>query len=305
MASTRQLSRLFSALRSNDVDRARRVAEEIAQEAEGRGHASAARQLRTALRAQGHTLVTPMAAVPETLAPVTLDTTLAEVELTAELRAALDGVVTEYRYADELAELDIARRTRLLLAGPPGCGKSLTARALGATLGLPVYVVRIDGILGALLGQTSSRLHEVFRFAERTPCVLLLDELDALGRQRGDRMDVAELDRVVVGLMQELDYSRIPGLVVGTTNFPDAVDPALARRFDLTLAFPRPERARLRSFLLKRAKRLDLPGSIEPILDGLPAEATYADAERAVLDAARHHVLARLQANDLKSRSGK
>jgi SpoVK/Ycf46/Vps4 family AAA+-type ATPase len=251
MASTRQLTRLFDALRGQNLLRARQIADEIVDETEGRGHLSAARALRSALRAQGHTLLAPVndLPLPEALARV---------------------------------------------SGPPGCGKSVTARALGATLGLPVYVVRIDGILGSLLGQTSGRLHEVFRFAERTPCILLLDELDAIGRRRGDRQDVAEIDRVVVGLMQELDYTTIPGLVVATTNFIEAVDDALARRFDLQLSFPRPDAAALRDFLRERSRGLGAKLRVDRLVNKLPKEASYADAERLLFDEVRLQALTKL-----------
>lgn len=296
MASTRQLTRLFDALRGQNLTRACQIADEIVDETEGRGHLSAARALRSALRAQGHTLLAPVRdlPVPEALARVLLDRRLDDVALSPALRAEFGTISTEARFADDLTEIGIPRRTKLLFSGPPGCGKSVTARALGATLGLPVYVVRIDGILGSLLGQTSGRLHEVFRFAESTPCILLLDELDAIGRRRGDRQDVAEIDRVVVGLMQELDYTRIPGLVIATTNFIEAVDDALARRFDLRLSFPRPDAAALRAFLRDRSRGLGAKLSVDRLAKKLPKESSYADAERLLFDEVRLQALTKL-----------
>lgn len=163
-------------------------------------------------------------------------------------------------------------------------------------------MVRIDGILGSLLGQTSSRIHEVFRFAERLPCVLLLDELDALGRRRGERQDVAELDRVVVGLMQELDYTTLPGLVVATTNFIAAVDDALVRRFDMQLSFPLPDRAALGRFLGARATTLGSDVDTVAMLRALPEGTSYAEAERLLLDRVRADVLARLASPEPPSR---
>ena len=297
MTSTQRLSRLFDALRLEDLSLARRVAEEIAADTERQGKNEAARVLRTALRASGHVLVMPAEhALPEALARVALDRRLDEVELTPSLSATLDELVLEARHAAALADLGIQRRTRILFAGPPGCGKSLTARALAAALGLPAWVVRIDAILGSLLGQTSSRLAAIFRFMERTPGVLIIDELDALARTRGERMDIAELDRVVVGLMQELDYASLPGLVIATTNHPDAVDPALARRFDVRLEFPRPDGDQLGSFVDKRGAALGLARSdVRAVRAEAVAEASYAAAERLVTDRARALALARLE----------
>lgn len=295
MASTQQLMVLFEALKLRDVDAARAVAEEIAAESERLGHVSAARTLRSALRADGHALVAPGRAgeLPEALARVPITVTLADVELPATTRRVLDELVLESKHALELAERGIPRRTRLLLSGPPGVGKSLTARALGGSIGLPVFVVRLDALIGALLGQTSSRLHGVFRYVERVPCVLLLDELDAIGRQRGDRLDVAELDRVVVGLMQELDYARIPGLLVATTNFIAAVDPALARRFDTELELRRPTERQRSEFLRKRAQVLGITRTAA-LNKRLGPNASFADVERVVLNEARRRALAEL-----------
>ncbi|MCC6620598.1 MAG: ATP-binding protein [Deltaproteobacteria bacterium] len=299
MTSTQRLSRLFDALRLEDLSLARRIAEEIAADTERQGKNEAARVLRTALRASGHVLVMPEAAPPEALARVALDRRLDELELTAGLSATLGELVLEARHAAALADLGIQRRTRVLFSGPPGCGKSVTARALAGALGLPAFVVRIDAILGSLLGQTSTRLAAIFRFMERTPGVLIIDELDALARTRGERLDIAELDRVVVGLMQELDYARLPGLVVATTNFPEAVDPALARRFDVRLEFPRPDADQLAAFVAKRGLALGLTQTDSRRLarsrDRALEEASYADAERLVTDHARALALRRLE----------
>lgn len=92
-------------------------------------------------------------------------------------------------------------RNKILLTGPPGCGKSMTARALATELALPFFIVRLDAIIGAYLGQTANNLRELFAFATDTPCVLLIDEIDALGKQRGASLDVGELDRIVIAML--------------------------------------------------------------------------------------------------------
>jgi len=297
MASTSQLQSLFEALRAGDLHAARTAAERIASEREHQGHTVAARTLRSALRADGHVLLQPSSLldVPDALARVPLGVSVSEVELADEARATLEELLLEARHGERLAELGLARRTRLLISGPPGVGKSLTARALGGSLGLPVYVVRIDAVVGSLLGQTSSRLHDVFRFAERSPCVLLLDEFDALGRQRGERLDIAELDRVVVGLMQELDYAHVPGLLVATTNFVDAVDPALRRRFDIELTLPLPHTQQRRAFVKRRAHELEVTSKATELMRTAGPDASYARLERVIVDAARRQALSAIE----------
>jgi len=80
---------------------------------------------------------------------------------------------------------------------------------------------------GAYLGQTAIHLRELFRFASNNPSVLLFDEIDALGKQRGNPLDVGELDRIVIALMQELEFSETQGIVIATSNLPENLDRAL------------------------------------------------------------------------------
>ncbi len=132
---------------------------------------------------------------------------LAAVTLPSATREELARLNLEWYHRVRLMERGIARRTKLLFHGPPGCGKSLTASALAKELQLPVYLVRFDAVIGAYLGQTAIHLRQLFHFAETTPCVLLFDELDALGKRRGNPTDVGELDRIAIALMQELEHT--------------------------------------------------------------------------------------------------
>ena len=227
---------------------------------------------------------------PDVLTLLPSSAPLSEVELTAGVRADLAEVLEEHRHRGRLASHRLTPRNRLFLHGPPGCGKTLTARALGRDLGLPVYVVRFDTLVGSYLGQTSLRIREVFRFAEATQCVLLIDEIDAVGRRRGKISDVGELDRVVISLMQQLDLVRPAGLLVAASNLPEELDKALLRRFDLALEFPMPTAKQLRAFAdAETARRgLTLSGSVRARL----ARATsYAAVQQGVENAHRRHVL--------------
>ena len=166
----------------------------------------------------------------------------------------------------------------------------MTGRALAQELGIPIYLVRFDAVIGAYLGQTAIHLRQLFHFAETTPCVLLLDELAALGKQRGNPLDVGELDRIVIALMQELEHSRPQGLIIGTSNLPKHLDDALWRRFDLALAFKAPTRTALVAFAkhLASTKEITLPTSV---VNQVAREKSFAAAESLVLAEARHQAL--------------
>jgi len=214
------------------------------------------------------------------------------VVLPSALRARLGEVIQEWRLQAKLDSAGVPRRTKLLLHGPPGCGKTLTARALGGEMSLPVFVVRFDGVVGSYLGQTAARLRELFRYAETVPSVLVIDEIDALAQRRGNPRDVGELDRVVISLLQELEHSTPRGLIVASSNVPRALDDALWRRFDLVLDFPSPSARQILSFARKRLAAVGGQAGRD-LASALRRAHSYADAERVVTDVHRRQVLSR------------
>ena len=166
----------------------------------------------------------------------------------------------------------------------------MTARAIGCELSLPTYIVRFDAIIGAYLGQTAIHLRELFRFAEISPCVLVFDEIDALGKKRGNPLDVGELDRIVISLMQELEHCRAKGIIIATSNLPNHLDSALWRRFDAAVEFPNPSKKEL----LKYAKGISGRHSMklsDTIRKKLCKARSYADAEEIVKSEARSKAL--------------
>ena len=304
MAKTTQLSKLFRALAERDVSQAEREAAQIAATEEKKGNFRAAKELRGSLRVNG---VKPGAAsedaVPRTASVLaalfpqdTHGLGIDRAQLSAHSKHEILSVVAELRHANELRSSGVERRSRLLFFGPPGCGKSLTARIIGAETGLPTYLVRFDAIIGAYLGQTAQNLRDLFRFAAFTPSVIVLDEMDALGVQRGNRRDVGELDRIVIALMQELEHTQIPGFIVGTTNLEKHLDLALWRRFDLSLEFPKPRPADAVRFASNVARQLGV--RLTPPLKVQAAKAkSYAEAERLIHSEMRRRVLDKAMKN--------
>ena len=207
-------------------------------------------------------------------------------------RTALMELIAESRNGAYLRSKGISPRSKVLFVGPPGCGKSLTAQAVANELGLPHYIVRFDAVIGAYLGQTAIHLRELFRYASTTPCVLLFDEIDALGKQRGNPLDVGELDRIVIALMQELELVQTEGLVIATSNLPEHLDRALWRRFDLVLRFPPPTPAELSKYARKVGTKLGLTRQV--VLQKRPRARSYADAEKLIEAEARRVALKEL-----------
>lgn len=179
----------------------------------------------------------------EDLALVRLDTGEARKPVLAgKLATSVRQLLAERREGDKLRKLGLEPVRSAIFVGPPGVGKTMTAKWIAAELGLPLLVLDLTAIMSSLLGKTGANLRAVLDYAKSIPCVLLLDEIDAIAKRRGDISDVGELKRLVTVILQEMDAWPSSGLLLAATNHPELIDPALWRRFDLTLEFPRPER---------------------------------------------------------------
>jgi SpoVK/Ycf46/Vps4 family AAA+-type ATPase len=146
----------------------------------------------------------------------------------------------EFAARTRLAKHGLRPRHRILLYGPPGCGKSLGAERLAWNTGLPLRKVRFDTLLSSYFGETMANLRKVFDAAQTMPCALLLDECDTLARSRTERNDVGEVNRITNALLEMLEDYRGDGLVIAATNLDSALDTALFRRFDEVLKVPLP-----------------------------------------------------------------
>jgi SpoVK/Ycf46/Vps4 family AAA+-type ATPase len=144
---------------------------------------------------------------------------------------------------EKWAAAGVATPNRLLLYGPPGTGKTSIARLIARRLGLPLLTTRSDALVSSLLGQTSRNIRQVFDYAESHPAVLLLDEFDALAKNRADAREIGELQRVVIALLQNIDALSSSTILVAATNHQNLLDPAVWRRFEHTIQLPLPSAA--------------------------------------------------------------
>jgi SpoVK/Ycf46/Vps4 family AAA+-type ATPase len=297
MNKSDRLGKLFLAVGAKDWKLAVSVAEEICTHEENVGHTTVARLLRSSLRSKpnGKLNGTPNSMVVSTaLKRLRSKERLDDVYLRNSCKVSIENFVAEWKIRDQILAKQLPLRSKVLLHGPPGCGKSLTAVAIGNELNLPVYMVRFDAVIGSYLGQTAINLRQVFQFAEMTPCVIVFDELDALGKRRGNPLDVGELDRIVISLMQELEHSHPAGIIVATSNLPKHLDHALWRRFDLVQEFPKPSKAEMKKFAALVAKRHDtkLTTSTAGLIEKCKS---FAEVEQQVQDAARRILLKRIR----------
>ena len=153
----------------------------------------------------------------------------------------LKSFILNYKNADKLNELGIGVSNTLLLYGPPGCGKTKCAYLIARELNLPLIIARLDSLISSYLGTTAKNIRTLFEFAQKMPCVLFLDEFDAIAKARDDSNELGELKRVVNSLLQNVDSMSEDSLLLAATNHEKLLDTAVWRRFDYKLEVELPD----------------------------------------------------------------
>lgn len=236
------LVRLVRAARAGDEIALRRSAEALIAEEREKQHHLLAERLEEALRSNG-TGTQPHALAhegPRGVAFVTAHQRLADLILGSDVREALDELIEEQSRLEVLRAHGLEPRHRLLLTGPPGNGKTSVAEGVAEALMLPFLVVRYEEVIASYLGETASRLAQVFAGVRTRRCVLFFDEFDAIAKERGDEHETGEIKRVVTSLLLQVDDLPSHVVVIAASNHPELLDRAVDRRFQLRLNLPRP-----------------------------------------------------------------
>jgi SpoVK/Ycf46/Vps4 family AAA+-type ATPase len=168
------------------------------------------------------------------------DYTLDRIVASSIVREEVGQVIKEYQREDLLESFGISPKRKLLFCGPPGCGKTLTARVLASELDRSLAIVRLDVLVSSLLGETASNIRKLFDFLDSGNWVVLFDEFDAIGTDRSRERDQGELRRVVNSILQLMDDYRGRSLLIAATNHESMLDEAIWRRFDGVFAFRLP-----------------------------------------------------------------
>lgn len=206
---------------------------------------------------------------------------------TPAIRATLEQLVAEHTDPGTLLAAGLAPTRTALFIGPPGVGKTLTARWMAEALGLPLIVLDLASVMSSLLGRTGENVRRVLEYAKQTPCVLLLDELDAVAKRRDDITEIGELKRLVTVLLQEIDMWPEGALLLAATNHADLLDPAVWRRFEVMVEFPLPEGDLLTAAMQGYLRDEQVPLDTVTLLAVAYRGTSFSDIEREVMRARR------------------
>lgn len=164
-----------------------------------------------------------------------------EIILSSKNEKELNSFLLSYKKSDELYSLGIDIPNTIIMYGPPGCGKTKCANYIAKKLELPLIVARLDSMISSYLGTTAKNIRTLFEFAQKNPCVLFLDEFDAIAKARDDNNELGELKRVVNSLLQNIDSLDRNTLLVAATNHEELLDKAIWRRFNYRLKVDLPD----------------------------------------------------------------
>ncbi|NQT36186.1 MAG: ATP-binding protein [Planctomycetes bacterium] len=302
MATAQQVKALLRSYSEGDAEHFVSVALQIAAHAARTGKGNLARELRDLVdgikqkQQSGKIggavpIARPEGELAGLLAVTYPKTRISEMVLAPTTGSALARVIREYRSQEKLRSHSLSARRKLLLVGPPGCGKTMTASALAGELKLPLFSVQLHGLITKYMGETAAKLHLIFDAMTEVRGIYLFDEFDAIGADRGAKNDVGEIRRVLNSFLQFLEQDDSDSLILAATNYVAMLDEALFRRFDDVVHYSRPDakqaeqliRNHLHIFLGKR------PGwkSIRNAAAGL----SHAEIARACNDAAKDCIL--------------
>lgn len=303
MATAEQLIALVDSIGEGDRTRFYRVALQVAAREARKGHKNVARELREAIdKARANEKVVSRSKGPVPIAQPRGDleglltasfpeTSLRQMVLSKPVESSLERLLSEHRQAHRLSEHGLNPRRKLLLVGPPGTGKTFTSQAIAGELKLPLFKVRLEGLITRFMGETAAKLRLVFDAMHAQKGVYLFDEFDSIGADRGTPNDVGEIRRVLSSFLQFIEADESESLIIAATNHIQILDSALFRRFDDVIRYELPDKARRREafeeFLATFPKKEIDWANIAAASKGL----NYADILRVCEDAAKEMIL--------------
>jgi len=271
MATSDQIKALVRSFSDGDEERFFAVAMQMAAQAARQGHTKFAQELRDLVdQARGRLkdrpsgqrtrpvpLVQPRGELAGVLSAAYPKARLSEMALDEAVHSRLERILLEQKHRGRIHEHGFTPIRKLLLVGPPGTGKTMTAAAIAGELAIPLFTIQLHGLITKYLGETAAKLRLIFDAIQEVRGVYLFDEFDALGGKRTARNEVGEIRRVLNSFLQFLEQDASESILVAATNHPRLLDRALFRRFDTVIEYTAPSAEAAQKVMASRLTLLD------------------------------------------------
>ena len=300
MATASQVTTLNRSFKENDREKFITTAIQLAAHEAQLGHGAVAKEIRQlvdAIKSQPlpakllHFKKSDNAVIGELTIVAQPKARLVDLIMSHPLIERIKKILHEYRQRTKLMAHGLSPRRKALLAGPPGKGKTMTARVLAGELHLPLYTVLMDKLVTKYMGETSAKLRQIFSCMPEQRGVYLFDEFDAIGGDRTRDNDVGEMRRVLNSFLQLLEEDDSESLIIAATNEANILDSALFRRFDDVLRFENPDEDSIRELLRNKLGRFWQPLQNEAVLLDSARGLNHAEIAQACSDAIKDAVL--------------
>jgi SpoVK/Ycf46/Vps4 family AAA+-type ATPase len=302
MATSDQLKALLKSHVDRDEERFYSIAMQIAATEARSGHGKLAGELKSMIdeakslsflsqrKEAPIPIVRPKGELSEILAVSYPKSRFSEMVLRKEILSRIERILEEQRHYTKLQSMDLHPRRKILLVGPPGCGKTMTASALAGELGIPLFSVRLDGLLSKYMGETIAKLRLIFDSMVQTRGVYLFDEFDSIGTTRNYTNDVGEIRRILNSFLVYMEQDQSNSLICAATNNQDTLDKALYRRFDDILEYDLPNEKLIEEMIKNRIRLYNFNGSIKKVSKSA-INSSFADIIKACDDAIKQTVI--------------
>ncbi len=295
MATADQIKSLIKAHNDNDNEKFKTVVLQIAAYEAKLNHETLARELKKLAEKTGNARANiiqfnQMQNNPMLTVKVPTER-LKDLIVSNEIHDRIKRILNEFRNRNKLRSYGMSNRRKILIEGKPGTGKTFTASVIASETGLPLYTVQMDKMVTKFMGETSSKLRQIFDSVENTIGVYFFDEFDAIGADRSLDNEVGEMRRILNSFLQFIEQDSSESIIVAATNNPKLLDQALFRRFDDVLHYSMPNESevkRLYQYKLS-AYQSDFIPSIELIEESLGL--SHAEIIRVCEDAIKNSIL--------------
>ncbi|WP_372009134.1 AAA family ATPase [Paenibacillus chitinolyticus] len=255
MATADQIKMLIEAHVLKNDDRFKTLVLQLAAYEAKLGHTSFAREIREILnksRNEDVKIIHFNKEISELIGITYSDQRIAELVVANDIKDRIKRILKEYQMREKLRKYHLSNRRKILLEGPPGTGKTMTASVISTEIGLPLCTVKMDKLMTKFMGETGVKLRGIFDAIKEKPAVYFFDEFDAIGTDRNKENDVGEIRRILNLFLQFIEQDDSESIIIAATNNSKQLDPALFRRFDDVIHYLLPDELQIPSLIINR-----------------------------------------------------